>query len=86
MTAGPPICPLLHEADTDFGWAVVGPVLLYGRPVATHVVPNGDLHRHQLDPTCWCEPDEDSITDVPLWVHNAADDREAYASGEREPN
>lgn len=83
--AQPQVCPLLHEQDHDWGWALVGPVTLRGRPLHSHVVPNCDLRRHQLDPTCWCGPEEDD-NQADLWLHNAADDRDAYATGAREPN
>lgn len=48
-----------------------------------HVVPCNDLKPHVVDDegSCWCEPlyDEDDN----LYVHNSADGREAYETGQR---
>lgn len=79
------VCPLMHEPDTDIGWCVVGPVTLDGRPMHTHVVPNCDMRRHQLDPSCWCQPVEDE-EQANLWAHNSLDGREKYEQGDRRPN
>ena len=47
----------------------------------THVVPLGDLREHELTADCWCSPQEEC--DGLLIVHNAADEREKYETGER---
>jgi len=79
-----PVCPIMHEQTADNGWDVV-PIDFNGRLVHTHVVPCGDLKRHQLDPTCWCQPVQDD-EDPKLWGHNSLDGREKYEQGEQRPN
>jgi hypothetical protein len=49
-----------------------------------HVVPVDDLREHDLMPDCWCDPAVDHISLVA--VHNAADQREKFESGERKPS
>jgi len=45
----------------------------------THIAPIGDLRQHILSEDCWCEPrnDGDSI------IHNSADEREKFETGQR---
>ena len=50
-----------------------------------HVVPRGDVREHETSPDCWCMPDEDD-EEPGLWLHNAADDREAFEQGTRKPS
>jgi hypothetical protein len=52
--------------------------LIYGWIV--HVIPFNDAHEHEGSLGCWCHPvtDEDGIV-----IHNSADNREAFESGER---
>jgi hypothetical protein len=69
----------MHEPTTDAGWDAVQ-ITLDGALAFTHVVPCGDLRRHQLDPSCWCMPFVDD-EDPKLFGHNAADGREAYEQG-----
>ena len=69
-------CSLLHEPDADFGWEHL-PVFLNGEIHYRHVVPCGDLKRHQLDPVCWCTP----VIEDGIVIHNAADRREDYEQG-----
>jgi hypothetical protein len=47
-----------------------------------HVIPSDDHHPHHARSDCWCGPTEDteaSTEDNPssVWVHHAADGREA---------
>lgn len=49
-----------------------------------HVVPRGDIREHETTPSCWCEPVEDD-EEAGLWLHNSADDREAFEQGTRKP-
>lgn len=50
-----------------------------------HLVPCNDLRLHQLDPSCWCQPQEDEET-PDFYVHNAADRRELFEQGNRKPS
>ncbi len=45
-----------------------------------HVIPIEDLKEHEESPECWCNPTETEA----VWVHNAADGREAYETGVRQ--
>ena len=73
------VCPLMHEPSAANGWDLC-PITLDGRPLFTHLVPCGDLKRHQLDATCWCDPQADE-EEPSLIVHNAADGREEFEEG-----
>jgi hypothetical protein len=57
----------------------------YVGPDAQHVIPNADLHPHDLSSGCWCKPEEDLANPIDgrRWIHNAADGREDYESGDR---
>ncbi len=46
-----------------------------------HVFPLNDLNDHILSIKCWCCPEEDEDS-VGVWVHNSADGREKYETGE----
>lgn len=83
MTPVPP-CQLLHEPTEDFGWEVAT-VMHNGRQQGEHLLPCGDLRRHQLDPSCWCCPAEDADA-AGYWIHNSADGREEYEEGRRAAN
>lgn len=48
----------------------------------THVVPECDTHEHELDITCWCNPEIDEDDDRVV-VHNSHDQRELYETGKR---
>jgi hypothetical protein len=72
------VCPLMHEPLAENGWEAC-PVMFNGKPHSMHVVPCGDLKRHQLDRTCWCKPCQDE--ELGFWVHNSADGREKYEEG-----
>lgn len=56
------------------------------RPVGFyHVYPVNDLREHDIvGLTCWCRPEHDEELDVV--IHNAADGREAFETGERKPS
>lgn len=43
-----------------------------------HVVPKNDVRQHRLF-GCWCKPrfEESRLALSPVWIHNAADRREA---------
>lgn len=78
------VCPLMHVPTALTGWEHAT-VIRWDVVVMTHLVPCGDLRRHQLDPTCWCGPVE--VDDaVDFWAHNSADGREAYEQGARRHN
>ena len=49
-------------------------------------MPAGDLREHVDNDDCWCKPT--STWEVGGWlvVHNAADGREQYETGERKPH
>lgn len=50
-----------------------------------HVTPLNDLREHEWDFCCWCTPQCDA--DEPsVIVHNAADGREKFETGERKPS
>jgi hypothetical protein len=50
----------------------------------THVIPLNDTYKHELRGDCWCTPELDYEELVA--VHNSADNREAFESGERKPS
>lgn len=52
-----------------------------GKRVA-HVVPVEDTFEHELDITCWCQPEID-IEDDRVLIHNSHDQRELYETGIR---
>lgn len=43
-------------------------------PKTYHVIPEGDLVKHETNPQCWCGPTKDPGYEV--WVHHSADGRE----------
>ena len=51
-----------------------------------HIVPEGDLKDHVVDPEtpCWCCPNVEP--DIGLVFHNSLDGREAYEMGARQPH
>ncbi len=51
----------------------------------THVVPVKDLRPHTISTPCWCEPYQDAEQPM-VWIHNAADQREKFETGERKPS
>lgn len=79
MTTELPVCPLMQSEEYATGW--VNETVWHEETVAiTHLVPCGDTRLHQLDPSCWCTPSED--TECPdFWIHNSADKRELYEEG-----
>lgn len=50
-----------------------------------HVIPLDDLREHQVDIYCYCFPTLDQQEERVI-VHNAADGREAFERGERQPS
>ena len=51
----------------------------------THTLPLEDIRDHEVGNTgCWCDPDVDD--EFKLVVHNSADGREKFESGERRPS
>jgi hypothetical protein len=52
------------------GWGVVHRI---------HVIPTNDLREHIESKRCWCRP----TIDGGVVVHNAADGREKFETGER---
>lgn len=61
-------------------WKLEGFVSEAGNLVQ-HIVPTDDLYEHKLMPGCWCDPQVDPRDFVV--VHNAADEREKFETGER---
>jgi hypothetical protein len=49
--------------------------------IVVHVIPMDDIRRHELTAECWCEPELDYEHMVA--VHNSADGREKFETGER---
>lgn len=79
-----PPCPIMQGSDFPTGWATEE--VFYDNVLRfTHLVPCNDTRLHQLDPTCWCNPTEDDIT-ADFWLHNSADRRELFETGERKPS
>ncbi len=64
-------------------WIVIGFASEAGNFVQ-HIVPVDDMYEHELLPSCWCCPKIDS-KDF-LAIHNSADEREKFESGERKPS
>lgn len=54
------------------GWSLIG----------LHVMPNCDTREHNESEDCWCEP----VDDEGVIVHNSADGRELFESGNRKPS
>lgn len=74
-------CPLYQSELYSSGW-VNEDVWFLDTHCFRHLVPCGDLRLHQLDPRCWCNPTEDD--ECPgFYVHNSADGRELYETGDR---
>lgn len=74
-----PVCPIMQECDHPTGWHIEE---VHWEETVTlrHLMPCNDLRPHQLDPSCWCTPSED--TESPdFWIHNSADGREAFEQG-----
>lgn len=79
-----PVCPIMQSQEYPTGW--VSETVWHEETVAImHLVPCNDLRLHQLDPTCWCKPVEDTET-PDYWIHAAADQRELFEEGIRKPN
>lgn len=64
-------------------WVLSGFVSEIGNLVQ-HIVPLDDLYEHELLSTCWCCPQIDN-TDF-IIIHNSADEREKFETGERKPS
>lgn len=64
-------------------WQVIRGTSLAGNKV-THVLPIDDLREHEETADCWCEPELDH--ERMIAVHNSADNREAFETGERKPS
>jgi hypothetical protein len=49
-------------------------------PRTQHVIPVDDEREHDETPYCWCGPDGTEVDagGATIWVHHAADLREAY--------
>ena len=55
-----------------------------GHHGAKQVYPLRDLKEHLLERPCWCNPSYDEEDDI--LIHNAADEREKFETGERKPS
>lgn len=53
-----------------------------------HVHPVNDARGHILSMECWCGPTGEFRVGCmrALWVHNSADEREAFETGRRKPS
>lgn len=49
-----------------------------------NVYPINDLREHEMTPDCWCQPEVDEVYQV--IIHNSADEREKFETGERLPS
>jgi len=49
-----------------------------------HTVPLEDIREHKTTKDCWCNPEIEE--EYGLVIHNAADEREKFESGERKPS
>ena len=56
------------------------------RVTEMQVMPINDTREHVDTKDCWCEPRLDPVAEVPTYVHNSADGREAFQRGERKPS
>lgn len=81
MSSTIPISPI--------GWALLTPKdeHIMDDEMHGHLIPDQDLHQHELSEDCWCQPNEDyDITGDLTWSHHAADGREDYELGRRKPH
>ena len=49
-----------------------------------HTIPIDDIKEHELSEDCWCRPEVDF--DIGIVIHNSADGREKFETGERKPS
>ena len=61
-------------------WKLEGFVSEAGNLVQ-HVIPVNDMYEHELMPNCWCKPKIYKLDFIA--VHNSADEREKFETGER---
>lgn len=58
-----------------------------GGRLPTHVYPLHDLRDHDTDGhDCWCNPSIEHVEGDQIIVHNSADGREKFETGERKPS
>lgn len=50
----------------------------------THTVPVHDTYNHLASKKCWCAPEVDE--EFKLIIHESADGREKFETGERKPS
>ena len=54
---------------------------------AVHVIPLDDMYSHKrFGDDCWCAPDTEPVPDGTMVIHNAADEREKFRAGLRQPS
>jgi len=58
--------------------------MTFNPPTRMHVIPVNDLREHEASADCWCKPTPDEDHD--FFVHHSLDGREAYETGEKQPN
>lgn len=59
----------------------------WGGGLPTHIFPVHDIEEHDTDSLdCWCNPDIEEDEGETIVLHNAGDEREKYATGERKTN
>lgn len=56
----------------------------HGGGAASQVYPVNDLRPHNTEGPCWCDPTYDEEYDIV--IHNSADRREEFETGERKPS
>jgi len=54
-------------------------------PYDCHVIPVDDTKPHETTENCWCAPVRDDEPPYAL-IHNSADGREKFETGERKPS
>lgn len=63
-------------------WLRCPPQYLGAGVSVVHIIPLSDLREHERDICCWCKPRRDDN----IIVHNFADSREKFETGERTPS
>ncbi|RTL03548.1 hypothetical protein EKK58_12835 [Candidatus Dependentiae bacterium] len=51
-----------------------------------HIIPIGDIHQHEENSKCWCNPSIETEINKDIITHNSLDKRELYETGQRKPN
>jgi hypothetical protein len=63
----------------NFGWQqITFRDRTTGRVVGIEVTPEKDRRRHVSDPVCACHPKFESVSGIPMLIHNSFDGREKF--------